>query len=226
MNKQKHGPDSDDDGLSPEKLIETMTDSGFTPEQLPALWQHYADQDLIPMSRARHDSWHDVIDNVYRRCETYPQHVEIAVVLSELPHSAWRRAGWLGDQINDLLKQAAPEQIQQALRHEQHHPAGWWAASPHILQRATVDQLTGPVIDQLQWEARIALCADDLPDLTMEQRRRRHIVNHIQQRLLGSDSEGAWAVFCGIANDGTRIGDIAELANAIEQQNRPSRNGT
>ena len=223
--------------MRPETITETMQHPAFTPEQLPELWQQIEtdrQQGIVPDNTR--NRWNNGIEAMYRRCETYPQHAKLAVVLSGLPPVTWHNPLPVLHQGHNLLEQATPEQLLQALKHEQTHPEGWWTASNHILTRATTEQLTGPVIEQLQWEDGILDWAttpkntaathnparDPARPLARIQQREtalrsrcRHIVEHIQQHLLAEDSN-AWNIFLGIVEPETIIGDTAELAHAIE----------
>ena len=218
--------------LTLQAITETREHPEFTPEQLPALWQQAAEPGGTPINRLRRDRWMHGIDAMYRRCETYPQHAKLAAILSGMPNSAWHETGWIVTQADDLAHQATPAQLQQALAHEQQHPEEWWLASDHVFACATVEQLTGQVIEQLAWQDWFLTYATTPGLRTMDydlegarSRRTRHVVEHIQQRLLEGNNN-AWTVFLGIVGRGTVIGTAIELANAIEQQNRPSRNRT
>ena len=242
MNKPEPQTDSDEDdevgpgtnqtdnGIALQTIIETMEHPGFTAEQLPELWRRITERpDGGTLNRLRRDRWRHGIDAMYRRCETYPQHAELAVILSEMPHGAWRYAGRVITQGDNLAKQATPEQIQQALVCEQQHPKSWWKPSDHVLTDATDEQLTGPVIEQLPWNYWLHSYATK-PGLhyqfeDVKGRRTRHIVEHVQQQLLDGDND-AWVVFLGIIEHGTRIGGASELVMAIEQQNRRPRSET
>ena len=217
--------------VSWQTITETMERPEFTPEQLPELWQQAVEPGGIRAGRV--GAWNDGIETMYRRCETYPQHTKIAVILSGTPHGSWHETGWTVAQADDLAHQATPEQIQQALTCEQQHPGGWWRASDHILTWATVAQLTGQVIEQLPWNNRFLDYATTTEQYqAMEphfeqarSRRRQRIVEHIQQRLLNGNNN-AWAVFLGIVGQGTVIGSAIELANAVEHQYRRVQNET
>ena len=227
MSKQNQDRGPAGDGLSPEKITETMADPAFTPEQLPGLWQQIVEPDKSPYCP---DGWESGIEAMYRRCETYSQYAILTIVLSEIPFMAWHQTDLIIDQADDLRRRATPEQLLQALVFEQQHRGHWWTASDHILDDATAEQLSGPVIEQIPWYDEFAergtLPEDEIPeDDVIGHARCRHIVEHIQKRLLGGDSN-AWTVFCGIADNGTVIGETAELAATIEQQNRPSRSRT
>ena len=224
-------PEQTGAGIALEVITETMNRPEFGAEQLAELWQQVIGPDgeppaNSPVSRDRISCWAEGIGVLYRRCETYPEHAKIAVILSGIPYRAWHETGWIVAQARNLLKQATPEQLRQALVHEQQHPGGWWTANGDILAEATVEQLTGPVIEQLGWQDwfRIVYATNPghqhyaLDDA--KNRRARHIVEHIQQELLEGD-KSAWTVFLGIVELGTGIGPAIELANAIEQEHRP-----
>ena len=200
--------------LTLQAITETMEHPEFTPEQLPALWQ----QAIEPgdMLAERVGAWKHGIETMYRRCETYPQYTKIAVILAGIPRGAWHDTGWDVAQAHNLLRRATPEQLQQALEHEQQHPEEQWSVSNHILTWANIEQLTGQVIKQLEWNSGITAWATTPEDGTTGHDRWRHISEHIQQQLLGGN-KNAWTVFHGIVGPGTRIGAAAELANAIEQ---------
>ena len=200
-------------------IAETVEQPEFGPDQLPELWQ------LVEASSLMKDgcitcwqSWSDEIETLHLRCETYPQHAKLAAVLDGLPAIAWHNPSWAAGIANTLLKQATPAQLQEALAHEQQHPNGWWGVSSHILAGATIEQLTGAVIEQLRWSHWMVMVSrgdgwgDD---------REHYVVEYIRQQLLGGDAN-AWTVFCGIAKEGPPIGVAAQIANAVEQQNRPS----
>ena len=213
-------------------MTETMEHPEFNTEQLPELWQQSMGH-VVTGTSTCYELWNDGIEALYRRCETYPQHAQLARTLSGMPDDAWCDTGKIAAQADDLARQATPTEIQQALVHERQHPESWWKASDHILTWATDEQLTGEAIEQLPWNNHLldyATTAEQLAamDPAFEQvrsRRRQHIVEHIQQQLLGGNSS-AWVVFLGIIEPGTRIGDAAELANAVAQQNGPVRTRT
>ena len=214
--------------MKPETVTETMNDPAFTPEQLPELWQQAVERTAgepagEPITgRALKDRWRNGIEAMYLRCETYLQHTKLALVLSRMPDSAWCETVPVMNHAIGLLKQAAPEQIQQALAHNKEDPGSWWLIYDDILRYATVEQLTGAVIAQLPWNNRMADWATKQETGTTEHDlRRRHIVEQIQQQLLGGNKH-AWDVFCGIAEHGTPIDENAELALAIEHQHRPT----
>ena len=232
MNKPEPQTDSDEDddvgpgtnqtdnGIALQTITETMEHPGFTAEQLPELWQ----QVLEPDDYERVCAWNDGTDVMYRRCETYPQHTKIAAVLSGL-RFGWRDADWVVTQGHNLLRQATPEQIREALTWEQQHPENPWSVSDHVLEWAAGEQITGPVIEQLEWQDWFQPWTTTPEDGNTDNDRWLHIREHIQQRLLGGDKD-AWVVFHGIVEPGTRIGAVAELANSIEQLTAPGRNET
>ena len=203
-------------------IAETAEHPAFTAEQLPALWQQLTEE---TSATERLKAWDRHIDAMYRRCETWPQYAEIQVVLAELPLSAWYYTIQTADHGDDLLRQASTEQLQQSLMFEQQHSREWRLVSKRILSRAGTEQLVGPVITQLAWDNETAA---PVPRGYVEvdeddyYNQRRYIVEHIQQEMLdGNDSY--WSVFQGIAEPKNRIGDIVELALAIEQQRHPNK---
>ena len=205
-------------GMTLQAITETMADPEFTAEQLPELWQQLAEDGRAPLSRFPRYRWKRGIEAMYSRCAIYPQYTELVVVLGEMPAEAWHATDQTSKQVHKLLRQATPKQLQQALDYERQHPQTMRLVGNHILSWAVIEQLTGPVIEQLGWDDRLA---DTATRPTASPRDRwRHIREHIQQDLL-DDSSNAWVVLCGIAEPGTPIGIIAELAIAIEQQTRP-----
>ena len=214
-------------------ITETMNDPSFTPEQLPALWQQleetFTGTELFGQSRL---CWDAGIETMYRRCETYPQHAAIAAILAGLAPRAWHETGWTVAQGDDLAERATPEQLLETLTNEQNLSKRWWNASNHITASATVEQLTGPVIEQLPWNHRyLDNKTADKPGImdydfeAVRDRRRKHIVEHVQQQLLHGNKH-AWETFLGIADNETIIGDTARLAHAIEQGNNQAKHTT
>ena len=234
MNKQNtadHGTSVDygaEPGPAPDTITESMNDPAFTADQLPALWLRATVIEASELVRRggglvqRRNSWRRGIENLFGRCETYPQHAAIMSILSSMPGDAWHDTEQTAQQGTELAEQATPDDIQHALAYEQQHPAGWWRVSDHIIPRATPEQLIGPVIEKLEWNGRfLPIAAARKPPTTETERDRwTRIVEHIQQRLLNGN-DNAWAVFQGIVSRGTVIGEAAELANAIEHQRRP-----
>ena len=210
-------------GLTLQTIVETMADPEFTTEQLPELWQQAVEQRggrCVPELR---DRWQHGIDGMSRRCTTYLQLVKLGAVVDGMPVGAWYDSGLFAEQARRLVGQATPEQLIQTLETAMQHPQTMRLVGNHILSWATAEQLTGPVIEQLGWDDRLADTATRPEPGPRD--RWRHIREHIQQDLL-DDSSNAWVVLCGIAEPGTRIGIIAELAIAIEPDNRPVRNET
>ena len=211
-------------GSTAQAIYDNMNRTEFTPEQLPELWQQITEDGDIPADRAR--AWNNGVEAMYRRCETYPQHVKLARTLSGMQYSAWHTPSWDTQQAAELLRRATTAQIQQTLTYEQHHPSGWWSVSKHLLAWSTVGQLTGRIIEQLDWDSRTAAWAATAAWATprtdggADRDRWWHIRGHIQQQLLEGDKH-AWDVFLGIIEPGHSIGETAELAKAIEQQTRP-----
>ena len=198
-------------------IAETMAKPECTAEQLPELWQQVIRHPVQLRARI----WLDGVKAMYRRCTTYPQHTEIAVVLSGMSPWAWHTDAKIRNRAGNLFEQAGPEQLQQALIFARQHPESRWTVREHILASAGPEQLTGPVIEQFDWCSAMTTCAtmpDNGPD---EHYKWRLIIEHIQQQLL-EDDKNAWVVFLGIVEPGGHIGDTAELANAIEQNQRPS----
>ena len=224
MNKQNTQPDTAEaePGLTVKEAAETTTQPGFGPEQLPDFWQRIAG------TSGHKQLWRATVEALYERCETYPQYAALAATLSRMPDDAWYR----GDQESvfggPLVQQATPEQLIEALKHE--HRSKMWKTTHHVLLHANDKQLTGPVIEQLEWDDWFHNVATGqnvdgtdygyLGKIDWERRVGR-IVEHIQQRLLRGNQD-AWDIFCGVAGPGNPIGETAELALAIEQQNRPS----
>ena len=217
-----------EDQAKPETTLKaitgTMADHGFTPEQLPELWQQ-AMEPSGHLSAERQQAWNDGIKAMYSRCETYTQHTKIAIIQSAMPYSARSQTGWTAAQAHKLLQQATPEQIRQSLAYEQQHPGSCWQGSDYILTWANIGQLTGPVIEQLEWNIKLAVWTTAPGDGTTTRGRGRHISEHIQQQLL-EGNDNAWNMFLGIVGPGTRIGAAAALAIAVELKNRPVRQET
>ena len=232
MNKPEQQTDEDDadprganqaeTGETLQAITDAMEHPEFDAEQLPALWQQAMEPDDIVFEQvgawnAWLGVWNDRIEAMYRRCATYPQHTKISVVLSGMPPNTWHDTGWDAAQAHDLLRQATPAQLRQALEYERQHPKAQWSTSAHIMTWADIEQLTGQIIEQLEWNSVIATRATTPGDEHRRFDRWCHISEHIQQQLLGGDNN-AWTVFHGIVEPGTRIGDAVELANTIEQQ--------
>ena len=214
-------------------ITNTMQKPAFDGDQLAALWPQIAFADGQARSFNRLDIWRCELDTMYRRCETYPQYTKITVRLSELPNRAWITNNWIADRADELLQQATPEQLVEALMHEQQHREGWWTVSGDILTHAAPEQLTGTVIEQLTgpaiemlgknagrfaevngtaWEADDAGWA----------RQVGHVENHIRQHLLDGD-DNAWDMFLGVADADTTIGDVVQIINAVEQDDSQNR---
>ena len=210
--------------MAAQVITETMENPEFGADQLPALWQQVTEPDGTLPSSDRRNRWHDGIETMYRRCETYPQHAKLTAVRSgtETPNRTWYDTGWVSIQARDLLRQATPTQLQQALDYEQQHPGSKWRASEHILKWANMAQLTGQIIEQLEWNDGLAACTATPEKPTTDRDRWRHIAEQIQQQLLNSNDD-VRTVFHGIVEPGNRIGAIAELAIAIEQKHRAVR---
>ena len=81
--------------------------------------------------------------------------------------------------------------------------------------------LVGQVVEQLPWDNNLPVWTAAAKVEGVDHGAGLSIVEHIQQQLLGND-ENAWTVFLGIAENGTPIGDIAMLANAIEHPDEPA----
>ena len=165
MNKQEqqgaNGDRHPKTGLTSQTITETMEHPGFGHEQLPKLWQQIENNGKTP----RHGSdlferWNEGLDTMYRRCETYLQHIQLSVVLSGLSPQAWHGPLWKTGTADNLIRHADPGQLQQAIKHERPHPHGWWPVTRQILRCATAEQLTGQVVEQLRWDERFL--AEDL----------------------------------------------------------------
>ena len=238
MNKQKlqQKPDSGDATqgtgqaetvLTTHAIRRAMREPEFTAAQLPGLWQQALEPDKQRqatnqqrLTKERAGAWLEGINTMFKRCETYPQYTELTGVLDEMPTSAWRDKLRTGTQGRGLLLQATTAQLQQALDHDrQQHPKRRHTASNDILAWAHIEQLTGPIIEQLNWNGGIISWAT-IPDAGCTVRgRMRHVGEHIQNQLLhGNDN--AWTVFLGIVGQGTVIGTAVEIANAVEQSSR------
>ena len=228
MNKQKlqQKPDSGihaklDEWL--QTIAETIQDPEATAELLPELWQHGEDDDtdLTPLTQIIEDRWNGLLETMLLNAETWPQYAKLAGPLSGIPGNGWAAASW--EHGRDLLKQATTEQLQQALQHEQRYPKNqqWWQASDNIKGWTAIEQLTAPVVGQLPWDNRIDDMADTPNDGTVAHDRWRHINTTIRQGLLDGN-DNAWTIFQGIVEPDDTIGAVAELAKAVEHQNRPS----
>ena len=105
--------------------------------------------------------------------------------------------------------------------------------------RADMEQLSGPVLAEYAWSdqfqehanaarngsdrgTNLPYCNDD--ETAYIRDRTRHAVEVVQQQLL-ADNNNAWTMFLGIVDNGTLIGDAAQTALAIEQQNRAHQPG-
>ena len=231
MNKQNQpntaGNDPAETGTTAQTITEIMTQPGFAAEQLPELWQTTGGRCDLHDEWA--NAWNDGVDTMFRRCETYPEHAKIRAVLSGMPDGAWYYRTHISDHGDDMLKQADTEQLLQALAHEQQHTDDW-PTTHQILLWGTIEQLTGPVIEQLRWCNALNHYATGPPRPLLPEResayrqRIRRIVEHTQQ--LFENNKNAWATFLGIAEPNLTIGDTARLALAIEHQHRPDRNQT
>ena len=198
---------------------ETMENPAFTAGQLPALWRQAMEPGYILDERTK--AWNYGISVMCLRCETFLQHAKIMVVLSGMPPWAWHLDDRMRNHAGNLFEQAGPEQLQQTLIFARQHPESWWTVREHILASAGPEQLTGPVVKQFDWCSAMTTCAtmpDNGPD---EHYKWRRIIEHIQQKLLDG-SDAAWTVFLGIVEPGGHIGDTAELAKTIEQNQRPN----
>ena len=200
--------------MTPGKIAETIQHPGFTPEQLPELWKQ-----IEADSRNRGtwvDCWGRWDYGMFMRCMTYLQHAKLWLILDGMSPAARHNHHWWTERGNDLFKQATPEQLLQALKHERQHPERDQQVSRHISASATIEQLTGAVIEQLPWDSMFLEYGGDPW---------RHIADHIQKTLLDGN-ENAWNIFLGIAEPGTPIGEAAVVAAAIENQHRPTRHRT
>ena len=205
-----------------EKITDTMKDTAATPEQLPALWQQIAAPDGQLQHRDRLQSWENGIEAMFRRCTTYPQHRKLDTAIYALPRDAWQFPYWSETHANNLVKQATPEQLVQALADAWEGPGVTQYVSADIELHASTKKLTEAVIAQLPWRAGMRYWAKP-SEGHKPSRRERQIIKRIQQQLLGGDTN-AWEMFVEIVEHGTRIGAAAELAVAIEHQHRPALN--
>ena len=206
MNKQDEAGGGSDDGqtktaTTAQAVTDIMKHPEFGPGQLPGLWQQITEPDGTLLSSGHRDRWSDGITVMWQRCETYPQHAELAGTLFGMPDGAWHVPEWdLGQQsVDELLQQATSAQLLQAIEHEQHHPRKRWSISYHILSQADIAQLTGQVIEQLKWDVAMTWLAV-ADSLTLEKpgnEQWRHVSDHIRQHLLDGDND-AWDVFHGI----------------------------
>ena len=213
MNKQEQNLGSAGAGLSTEMITETIAELSFTPEQLPGLWLQIIGPYHGRLPEGQRTALILGLGALYRRCDTYPQHVHITAVLAGMPSFGWDEHL----RVSHLFQRATPTQLLQALACEQQVRGVRCLVFNHILSWASLKQLTGPVIEQLPWNSQVMAWASGPTALGL---RCRHIVEHIQQHLLGGNAN-AWTVFCGIAETGTLIGEAAVLAAAIEQPSRP-----
>ena len=213
-------------GMSPETIFETMAHPGFVAEYLPELSRQIIGSNGDTPSDKQRAAWLAGIESMFERCETYPQHAKIRALLGN-----WHGTAAVVEHGNNLLEQATPEQLVQALKHEQAQPLRGEPITRHILKHGSDKQLTGSVIEQFTWDDRLKNWATN-PKLaapraseSAQRRRLRRVVEHIQQQLLGDD-QNAWNMFLDIVDYGNRIGEAAKLALAIEHQHRPNRHQT
>ena len=204
---------------SSEPVTEVMHDPGFDAEQLPELWQQITGPHGI-VGIGHLARWRLGVEAMYRRCGTFPQYAKIAAVLAGLPPLAWHNPK-TEPRLGDMLGRATPEQLLQALIFENQWPRGSWRASELILTEAAVEQLTGPVVEQLPWHRWILVWGSYPPVDSGDIALLSHISEHIQKHLLGGDKH-TWEMFLEIVEEGTPIGETAELVVAINQQHRPS----
>ena len=216
VNKQ-NPTDKAGNGIRPETVTETMTKPEFVAEQLPELWQQTGPF-VVPEADEWADAWDAGVDAMFRRCETYPEHAKIRVVLYGMEDDAWYYRTDIADHGDDMLQEADTEQLLQALAHEQQHTPHGGPITDQILMRGTVEHLTGPVIEQLRWVNHFFGGEVELWD--DEEVLRRHIIEHVQQHLLGGNKH-AWTVFFGIISEDMLIGGAAKIAHAIETQHQP-----
>ena len=206
------------DVLCSERIAAAMVRPEFTPAHLPGLWQQIEDHQTERWPHRREHAWNNGVGAMFWRCDTFPQFAELAAALFGLPSESWGMpAGWL-PRFEDLLCQATEEELLQAFEYEKQHPgyenlvAGSWRwrlLSSLIGRCAAVEQLTGPIIEQLLWNE-VWLTTDmhataDRPEV---RRRKQHIVDHIQQHLLAGDTD-AWVAFLENVDRETRIGATA-----------------
>ena len=230
MNKQDEAGNGSDDGqtktaMTAQAITDIMKHPEFGPGQLPGLWQLIKGPDGTPQHLR--DRWDDGIAKMLRRCDTFAQLAETATILSGLTVYAWDTSASVRTRTKTLLEQATHEQLLQALAFQQQHPKNWWRASDQIMRWSTVEQLTGPVIEQLPWDA---MCHDyatnpghragyeSAIESKMKQQTYR-VVKHVEQQL----GEGNWTVFAGIVEPGIIIGHAIALATTIEQNKRSDR---
>ena len=223
MNKQKHevadAEQANADTNPGQLIVATMERPEFTPEQLPELWQQAVKPIVAVAGKLgdRINAWNAGLEAMYGRCETYPQHIALELVLSELPRAAWHneKPYWITKQVNVLLRQATQEQLLAALTIDrQHQPNNRVSASRHIAAWAAVEKLTEQIVRQLKWSDEMASWLADEPYSDSGQWRH---VNDIIRQLLGDDND-AWTMFLGIVEPGNTIGDVAELVGVIEPQ--------
>ena len=218
------GANQAETGLTPETIRDMMNRAEYDAEQLPALWQQVTELD--DGSGTREQAWRLGIAAMYRRCETYPQHTKLTAVLSGVPVWARHYTSKAATQARNLLRQATPIELQQALICGQQHSESWWQhTSNQILEWGAIEQLTGQTLKQAEWNGWLTSWAATPRNRTGARDRWRHISETIQQELLDGDSN-AWNMFLEIVEPGHSIGETAELAKTIEQQNRPVRQTT
>ena len=235
MNKRDQLYDTaDGDGLNPPMIVRTMTDPGFAAGQLPGLWRQVTVScDDVLLDKPLRVAWDAGIASLYARCETYPQHMEIMGILDGMPGNAWHGDEWIAAQSCELLSRATPDLLVQALVFEQTLPGIWKWVDEQIVRLTSIEQLTGPVVEQLLWRdvwawildpSKHPILSDAPPDAESPHRNVVHIIDHVQKQLLGGDIH-AWEVFLGIVESGTVIGEAAELAVAVELRTGPPRLG-
>ena len=141
------------------------------------------------------------------------------MTLSWMPRDAWYDIDWVTHQADELLQQGTQKQLLHALALERQQPKKRWTVSSHILLKADIGQITGPVIEQLEWGLGMSLWTDKqtiFGRFNGQAARYEHTTAHIRREMLGGN-DSSWTVFLGIITEGTRIGDAVELVTAIEQ---------
>ena len=196
--------------ITAQTIVETVEHPEFRETDLEKLRQQ-----IIADGNWLDKDWNNGTAVLYLRCETYPQCTKLTAALH---NKGIKHPGeYFGtEQTKATLATATPEQLVQALKQEQQHPGGR-APTDDILRYATVEQLTGPVIEQLEWGPRLAwVAAVDTDANGPEKHRQWHVIDHIRQHLLDGD-ETAWAAYQQIAVTGHRIGDTVLLVNTVTQ---------
>ena len=208
-----HATNQQQTRMTAEQIVETVEHPDFLASMLPGLRQQNGLADPRT-NEPPYGDWDDDAVALYQCCETYPQCIRLHTALYKIGHIY--SGGIFGRETTTAaLKNATAEQLLEALKHEQQPPGNRRSATDDTMAAATVEQLTGPVIEQLQWGSRFALAASlnlhGAPD-----HKHRHVIDHIQRHLLHGD-ETAWAAYQQIAVTGQRIGEIAQLVKTVTQ---------